>query len=831
MTKTLVPRTTWGQHSFLVFLAFPMKKHLSLFLATALIMTACSSATTGSQASIEVTGSGTPVAPGSAEEYLSAADRLPVTVAELNRSELFFINAGKTEGVDASTLDAGLRAIAAHATEVGLLGSELSATMAGQAEGEANADSYAAIARAGFVIALEAQNLRSSAANNPAAAVALIAEYGARLWNPSVTAEGVTGNPFLPHVHDPSAIDEVKLLTGTEAEQVTSQAGADREMRTWIALSTSTMTRFVDVPATIDPNVDAFNPSVTDKLTDSDGQKDHDRAVQVIAVHLHLLSADASDEGAQNLLVSRAYAAETKKKKDIDMPTGILPLDMYNFGKENAPAIQAAGKKFIPILTKEMKGMATTAKNNAIQNTAKAAEPEIVDFLKKSGVAIPTKNKTVPVKDTTSPVAITIVIDEAESLTAADTQKRGYNEGEKGVKFTVSWNTSNTSAFTISCNGQPVGEQNSAQANLNWPMKLGAQRITCVALGKGGAILGSNAVAVTLKETQMSSSGAGKSLGFEVSSASAPAVTAASSSAQAAVSSAAAASSAMAKSSSAFSIPAKSSAKASSQASSVQSSQAAAASSVAAASSAAGAVDTGWIEPYVKATEADLLARKFDPTGVAIVMADLRDCLYDQAGKGKKESEAKSACAAVLKAQSQSSTPADPGVQVLPIVSITATLSETIAGGPKTAFATQAVLTANYKTKAVTGTLTGSASWESTYYCYNTSDSSEIYQEVGARYTSTYTASVAAGLGADGGFSSPIKTAGTTSVKFTQQFTHEECTHLNGTSVVDRYSGNGTLSGTATTTSMWTITNSWVTDDGAVTVKSSYVGGPGSVAK
>jgi hypothetical protein len=790
------------------------RSFLSSLVLISLLVTACGrSSSVGGNQSVEVQDAQQPLAPASVDEYLSAADRLPVTVAELNRSELFFVNAAKAQGVDVSTLDAGLRAVAAHATEVGLLGSELSVTMAGQEGGEGNADSYAAIARTGFVIALEAQNLRTSVANDPSRAVAMIAEYGARLWNPSVTVEGVQRNPFLPHVQNPSGIDEVKLLQASEAEQITSQAGADREMRTWIALSTSTMTKTVDVPADIDASVDPFNPSVTGSLTDSDGQKDHDRAVQIIVAHLNLLAADSPAD--VSFLVPRAYAAETKKKT-FTMPTGIIPLDLFNFGKENSDAIKQAGNKFIPILTKEMKGLATTAKNTAIQNTVKAAEPEVADFLKGAGVAIPTKKNTIPVKDTTSPVTITIVVDEAEDVSAAEAQKRGYNEGEKGVKFTVSWSTTNTSPFTLSCNGQPVGDQNSAQVSLNWPMKLGAQRITCVALGNGGAVLGSNAVAVVLKETLASSSGAGKSLGFEVSSASAPGLTVQSSSAQVAASSVA--SSAAAASSSVF-IPQKSSSapsKAQSSAASVDTS------SAAAAVSSKGAGSTAWIDPYVDAFAKDLLAKKFDDVAVAIVTEDLRACLYAEVQKGSDESTAKKNCAATLKQQASST----PTVGTLPTVGVGAAFTETITGGPKAAMASKAVLTADLNGHALTGNLTGSATWQGEYYCYNTSDSSEIYQTVSATYVSAYEAQVTGGIGADGSFAVPITIGGTTKITAYGNFTHEECVHLNGDAPIqmDTYAGNGTISGTATPESLWTIKTSWKTSDGKVSVAGSFVG-------
>lgn len=145
--------------------------------------------------------------------------------------------------------------------------------------------------------------------------------------------------------------------------------------------------------------------------------------------------------------------------------------------------------------------------------------------------------------------------------------------------------------------------------------------------------------------------------------------------------------------------------------------------------------------------------------------------------------------------------------------------------------ATTAILTADHKTKSVTGTVTGSATWEDSIWCYNLDDPDEIYETVSVRYTSTYSGKVYGGMGEGGSFTMPLEISGSTSAKQLKDYIHEDCTHLNGAEngVVDTYAGKGTISGTATMGSMWTIQTRWVTDDGVVTVSGTYAGGPGWV--
>ncbi|MDO8649404.1 MAG: hypothetical protein Q7R81_06520 [Candidatus Peregrinibacteria bacterium] len=796
------------------------RRSSAMVLGVSLLLSACATETivqTGN--SFSVSEATSPAVPLAAEEFSSSATDLPAAVADLNHAELAFIAAANAEG--GASVDAQAREIAAQAMRVATIASSLSTTMAAQVGGEASAAQYADVARISYSLVLEVQDIREriAATGDAKAEVALVADYGSRLWNPTVTEGVSTVNPFIAHLADASSAEPVEFLTGDQVDQVTSQLSEGSELQTWLALSTQTVEKTVTIEEA-DTSVNPFDATVLRTLTTASGQSDSMLARQVAGAHLVLLSGGS--EPQSSLLIPIAFAAGKEIK--IRQPTGIFVVDFYNFGKDNPEVVDAAKKKFIPVFKNGMKAAATEIEVKGTEAVAKKYEPAVADFLKGAGVAIPEKKGSVPVTNTNPTVGVNITIDSVVDVAKADAEKRGYAEGEKEVKFTVNWTAQGGNAdFVLSCNGQVVEADGASrsQVSLNWPLKVGQHKIWCAAVGQGGANLGGGAVSVTISQSVQSSS---LSTGFSVASASASSAEQSSVVSSKAASSAAASSqvSTTGKASSALSLPAKSSA-----ASSVVSSQAVSSdpASSAAASSVTGGGDTSWIEGEVKKTEADLLARKFDATAVAIVTADLRACYYDEAAKGKNQSQAKSACAAFLKKQAASSTSADPDEQPLPTVTTTAVFTETIAGGPKTVFTTTVILTADFKTKSVVGTISGaSGAWEDRLWCYNQDDPDEIYQETSGRYTSAYEGKLYAGLGEGGTFTMPLVIGGTTNMKMTQEYTHEECTHLNSSGVVDSYSGKGTLVGTVTTDDLWTITTHWVTDDGVVTVNGSYAG-------
>lgn len=145
-----------------------------------------------------------------------------------------------------------------------------------------------------------------------------------------------------------------------------------------------------------------------------------------------------------------------------------------------------------------------------------------------------------------------------------------------------------------------------------------------------------------------------------------------------------------------------------------------------------------------------------------------------------------------------------------PIVNLSLAFTEELQNGPVAAFASTADLAINFGAGTTTGTLSGSGSWDGTYNCFNTSDPSEIYQIVGGRYTGSYQATVTGTANAASRtYQGTIDATGVTRIRFTEDFTHPECVHLNGTTNVDNWTGAGTINGTWDGNTFATLTTEW----------------------
>jgi hypothetical protein len=78
------------------------------------------------------------------------------------------------------------------------------------------------------------------------------------------------------------------------------------------------------------------------------------------------------------------------------------------------------------------------------------------------------------------------------------------------------------------------------------------------------------------------------------------------------------------------------------------------------------------------------------------------------------------------------------------------------------------------------------------------------------------------GTASTNAFSGSLEAEGVTDITLTQNFTHEECTHLNGQSDSDSWSGTGTVSGTFDGDAFGTLTTAWKVDD--ITIAGSWSG-------
>jgi hypothetical protein len=85
---------------------------------------------------------------------------------------------------------------------------------------------------------------------------------------------------------------------------------------------------------------------------------------------------------------------------------------------------------------------------------------------------------------------------------------------------------------------------------------------------------------------------------------------------------------------------------------------------------------------------------------------------------------------------------------------------------------------------------------------------------VAARYSGSYTAAVNGTANAAAHtYQGTLTATGVTRIRFIEQFTHPECTHLNSTTTVDNWTGSGTVNGTWDGNTFASLTTQWRVDD------------------
>lgn len=262
-----------------------------------------------------------------AQEYAASGQKLAEAVAQLNQSELAFIKAVKGESAAVPKLslirftiplstnnapDDQLRQIAADAFRVAKLADSLSQTMAAQDGGSQQAGQmatqYKSVANMGAALVIEVQDLRKGLAGGTTtqeAAASLVAEYGARLWNPAVKDLATPSNPFTPYLSNPSTIPVAQLLSESSATQLATQLGSD--LSSWVAASAEEVTKKYIIP-----NFGLLEDAalVADLLT-PDGQADGDAAKKAAAAILKPGSTNPSDTQGENQLTATFASAIT----------------------------------------------------------------------------------------------------------------------------------------------------------------------------------------------------------------------------------------------------------------------------------------------------------------------------------------------------------------------------------------------------------------------------------------------------------------------------------------------------------------------------------------
>ncbi len=312
------------------------------------------------------------------QEFAASSASLANAIADLNRAELKFIRDAKATFLNQrlpglallalfapDPLDDDLREIAARAFLVAQTAGTLGLTAVAQDGGSdaagQTADQYYSIARLGYALVIETQNLREGLPAGTVTrgdAINTIAEYGARLWNPAVTDPAVKGNPFLPNVKDTTMVAPMQFLSASAAAQLKTQMGAGKTVQTWLATSQEVVTKTLMLPAPRAPVSNPFDPILLKTLTTARGQSDADRARQAAAVQLTVLTApSAAPTQIQFAAFKSASIAEANQIAAGAVPSfargkasalarqaaGAQQLinDLYDLGGENSPTIQA----------------------------------------------------------------------------------------------------------------------------------------------------------------------------------------------------------------------------------------------------------------------------------------------------------------------------------------------------------------------------------------------------------------------------------------------------------------------------------------------------------
>jgi hypothetical protein len=239
------------------------------------------------------------VTPLSPTQYAATSQDLADALAAFNQTQLHFIADARNTKAPPSpgTLDEDLRTIAAQAFKVGLDGETLGWATVAQDKGSDAAGPmsalYTSLAGYGFAQAIDAQNLRASLAAGSldlAQAVARVADYGARAWNPSVADPGTQGNPFVPYLGPSDAVPAPAPLSAAANASLQNDLGPKAGLLTWIAAPTGTITRTVSLPLG-PPLADPQDPALLATLITPAGQADGHSASQAAAAGLQRLGA------------------------------------------------------------------------------------------------------------------------------------------------------------------------------------------------------------------------------------------------------------------------------------------------------------------------------------------------------------------------------------------------------------------------------------------------------------------------------------------------------------------------------------------------------------
>ena len=322
------------------------------------------------------------------QEYAASSESLAQAVTQLNQSQLAFIRAakGETSSLPKASLarvafplpmfdasDAQLRQVAADAFRVARMASSLNQTAAAQDGGSEQAGQvaaqYGSMAQLGAALVIEAQDLRAGLAQGSvtqATAATIIAEYGARLWNPAVADNPESpGNPFSAYLGDLSAVPVMQPLSTENAAELTNQISG--EWSTWVATSDEMVTKTLTVP---NAGLSIDDAVMVAAMLTAEGQANGAAAKQAAASIIQAGGGSISSGSQDNAQVTASFSSAMAVNSP-DGPAVTPPRTMDVFPKGSVTVINEPSDNNIisNLINVDDKSNTTVAGQVPVQNT------------------------------------------------------------------------------------------------------------------------------------------------------------------------------------------------------------------------------------------------------------------------------------------------------------------------------------------------------------------------------------------------------------------------------------------------------------------------------
>jgi predicted component of type VI protein secretion system len=408
------------------------------------------------------------------EAALSGAASLAEAVGALNRAELDFLTQDAAQA-PAEALDASLLEVAARAMAVAQITDSLGETLGAQAGGSDQAlqsgQTYASLSRLAYSLVVEAQNLRDGLRLGtlaPGEAAQIIGEYAARLWRPgfegaaaipAANDSGPLAEPFLPYAAG-ADLPPVRRVRPEHFAAMTAGLEPGTVLKSWLAVSSETVTRTVWVPALAPGQLapDYFDTALAAQLLTPAGQADGEVARQVAAAHLRLLLGVGTpitptvgpSQGAPLALFDRGAGGP--------QPLVVTLLSRAVAAQPDAPAGAAGGAKMARGLAQQAPPTwINTVPGGQVQALAQGGNKVVTLTSNITQQNMPSIFEHVIAEQTSSAVALTIV-----GVTTGNRSASSVTPGKAGLAIKLQWqavNVVNTRRLKITtvCTANPGG--------------------------------------------------------------------------------------------------------------------------------------------------------------------------------------------------------------------------------------------------------------------------------------------------------------------------------------------------------------------------------------